>query len=358
MREGPPAASGAFAPLAVLEAVPLAERASVSAIRWIDAAGGEARLALPPPGGVAVRRTALSAAPRRAREAGAEVVSGAPVVRHRREGEAIVAEGTGFEVAARVLVAADGLNSPTRRREGLASPPAARRATGCGGTTRRRHGPTRSRSTSATAPRPTSAGRAVAGRGRLPVRARRPAICGVCSSAFRRWARRVAGAAEVSAPRGAGPFDQASRARVADWLVPLGTRPGMWMLLPAKGSPSRSAAPPIPPRSCPKRSSAARARSRSAPTEAVWRRRFRLYAAWTRLLLAVAHRPALRPRLLSLARSPALAVREARRRCGRAMFGLAGERLLGPGWVSARPRNVAGPGPQEPYGDAGRRGGG
>jgi 2-polyprenyl-6-methoxyphenol hydroxylase-like FAD-dependent oxidoreductase len=125
-REGPldkccgegilPAGVRALAPLGILERIPPEDRSRIRAIRWIDAAAGEARLALPAPEGLAIRRTALSAALlSRAREAGAEVIQGAPVVAHRREGDAAVASGPFGEARARLLVAADGLNSPTRR---------------------------------------------------------------------------------------------------------------------------------------------------------------------------------------------------------------------------------------------------
>ena len=312
-REGPldkacgegllPAGVRALAPLAVLEAVPLAERASVSAIRWIDAAGGEARLALPPPGGVAIRRTALSAALlARAREAGAEVVSGAPVVRHRREGEAIVAEGTGFEVAARVLVAADGLNSPTRRREGLALPPGRPARYGM-----RRHYAATPWSDEVEVHFGDRAEAYVwpAGPSRVGVAfLYEPGAAGDPRRLLERFpavARRVAGAAEVSAPRGAGPFDQASRARVADRLVLLGDAAGYVDAITGEGlSLAFGCAADLAallPEALLRGAGAVALR----PYEAVWRRRFRPYAAWTRLLLAVAHRPALRRRLLSLA---------------------------------------------------------
>ncbi|HEX9402191.1 MAG TPA: FAD-dependent oxidoreductase [Anaeromyxobacter sp.] len=312
-REGPldkacgegllPAGLRALAPLAVLDLVPAEDRSSLAAIRWIDASAGEARLALPPPGGVAVRRTALSAALlARAREAGAEVIQGAPVVRHRREADAIVAEAPGLEVRARVLVGADGLNSPTRRREGLALPPHAPSRYGL-----RRHFAVAPWSGDVEVHFGEGAEAYVwpAGQARVGVAfLYEPGASGDPRRLLERFpavARRVAGAEEVSAPRGAGPFDQAARARVADRLVLLGDAAGYVDALTGEGLSlafgcAADLAALLP---------AALARGATAealrPYEADWRRRFLPYAAWTRLLLALSRRPALRRRVLALA---------------------------------------------------------
>ncbi len=312
-REGPldkacgegilPAGVRALAPLAVLDLVAAADRSPLRAIRWIDAAAGEARLALPPPGGVAVRRTALSAALlSRARGAGAEVIQGAPVVRHRRLGDAIVAEATGLEVRARVLVAADGLNSPTRRREGLALPPRAPARYGL-----RRH--------FALAPWSDDVEVHFGGGAEAYVWPAGPARVGVAFlyepgaagdprrllERFPAVARRIGGAREDSAPRGAGPFDQAARARVADRLVLLGDAAGYVDALTGEGLSlafgcAADLAALLP-------GALARGATEVAlrPYEAAWRRRFRPYAAWTRLMLALSRRPALRRRVLALA---------------------------------------------------------
>lgn len=312
-REGPldkacgegllPAGVRALEPLGVLARVPAAERSSLAAIRWIDAAGGEARLALPPPGGVAVRRTALSAALMAvAREAGAEVLQGAPVVAHRREGAAIVAETPDGQVRGRVLVAADGLNSPTRRREGLALPP--RRPARYG---LRRH--------FATAPWSDEVEVHFGPRAEAYVWPAGPARVGVAFlyepaasgdprrllERFPALAARLAGAEEASAARGAGPFDQAARARVADRLVLLGDAAGYVDAITGEGLSlafgcAADLAALLP---------AALARGASAaalaPYEAAWRRRFRPYAAWTRLLLVLSRRATLRRSVLALA---------------------------------------------------------
>ncbi len=94
------------------------------AIRWIQEDGRAAEARLPAPGGMGIRRLALSAAlAARARAAGAEVREGAAVEGHRRDADGVtVALASGEELRGRVLVAADGLASAVREREGLSGP--------------------------------------------------------------------------------------------------------------------------------------------------------------------------------------------------------------------------------------------
>jgi flavin-dependent dehydrogenase len=291
--------------LGVLAAVAAAERAPVRAIRWIDPVAGDARLALPAPGGVAIRRTALSAALLgRAAAAGAEIRQGAPVVRHRRVGDRIVAEGPAGAVTARVLVAADGLNSPTRRREGLDLPP--RRPARYG--IRRHYGvaPWADEVEVHFGPR-AEAYVWPSGRSRIGVAfLYEPGAAGDprrLLAAFPALSRRLAGAEEASAPRGAGPFDQAARARVADRLVLLGDAGGYVDALTGEGLSlglgcAEDLAGLLP-------DALARGADATAlrPYEDAWARRFRPYAAWTRLLLALSRRPVLRRGVLALAAS-------------------------------------------------------
>ena len=298
-----PAGVRALEPLGVLRRVPAGERSSLAAIRWIDAAGREARLALPPPGGVAVRRTALSAALLAvAREAGAEVVQGAPVIAHRREGDAVLAATPDEEVRARVLVAADGLNSPTRRREGLSRPP--RRPARYG---LRRHFAVAPWSGDVEVHFADTAEAYVwpSGPGRVGVAfLHEPGASGDprrLLEAFPAVAARVAGAPEASAPRGAGPFDQASRARVADRLVLLGDAAGYVDAITGEGLSLAFGCAADLAALLPEALAQGAGAAALGPYEAAWRRRFRPYAAWTRLLLALARRGGLRRSVLALA---------------------------------------------------------
>jgi flavin-dependent dehydrogenase len=312
-REGPldkacgegilPAGVRALAPLGVLERVPAGERTALAAIRWIDAAGRAARLALPAPGGVAVRRTALSEALLAvAREAGAEVVQGAPVVRHRREGDAVVAVHPGGEARARILVAADGLNSPTRRREGLER--ATRRPARYG---LRRH--------FAVAPWSEDVEVHFGGVAEAYVWPAGPSRVGVAFlyqpgaagdprrllERFPAVAGRLGGAAEASAPRGAGPFDQSSKARVADRLVLLGDAAGYVDAITGEGLSLAFGCAADLAALLPDALAGGATAAALAPYERAWRRRFTPYAAWTRLLLALSRRAALRRSVLALA---------------------------------------------------------
>lgn len=312
-REGPldkacgegllPAGVRALEPLAVLPRVPRDERAVLRAIRWIDPAAGEARLALPPPHGVAVRRTALSAALLlRAREEGAEVVQGAAVVGHRRERDRIVAQGPFGEAAARVLVAADGLGSPTRRREGLDLPPSRPARYGI-----RRHFAVTPWSEDVEVHFGTTAEAYV-----WPVGPRRVGVAflyepGKAGDSRRLLDRfpavraRVGGAPEDSAPRGAGPFARAARARVADRLVLLGDAAGYVDALTGEGLSLGIGCAADLAALLPGALAAGATAEALRGYERAWRRRFLPYAVWTRLLLGLSRRPALRRRVLALA---------------------------------------------------------
>lgn len=108
--------------LGVLELIAEEGRSPIEAIRWIEGRSlAEARL--PAPGGLGVRRTALSAALLdRARRLGVDVRTGVSVVGHRRTKGAVhvtTDEPGAPEIEARLLVAADGLHSPIVEREGL-----------------------------------------------------------------------------------------------------------------------------------------------------------------------------------------------------------------------------------------------
>ncbi len=299
-----PAGRRALAALGALALVDPAEAAPLRELRWCDAAGPSVALRLPGEGGMGIRRTALSAALRaRAAQLGVEVRDGAEVTGHERAGDRIGACVAGGEaVPGRVLVAADGLGSPIRRREGLEVPVDGPPRFGL-----RRH--------FAVAPwaeavevhfgEGAEAYLTPAGRGRVglaflferggPVRfeellARFPAL-----------GRRLAGAPFDSEARGAGPLERRSRARVADRLVLLGDAAGYLDAVTGDGLSlafgcAMDLAGLLP---------AALARGAGAEAlagyEAAWRRRYRVYAAWTRLVLWLTRHPALRRGVLRLA---------------------------------------------------------
>jgi menaquinone-9 beta-reductase len=291
--------------LGVADRLPRADTAPIRALRWIDG-GGEATLALPPPFGLGVRRTALSAALlARAREAGAEVRSGVAVRAHRRDADAIVAITDGGDVRARVLVAADGLASAVRRREGLDAPAVAPARFGL-----QRH--------YALAPWSdevevhfgegveayvTPAGARRVGVAFLFERGDGPPQLERLLARFPSLARRLAAAPPDSSPRGAGPLARRARARVADRLVLLGDAAGYLDAITGDGVAlafgcARDLAALLPAALV-----AGATGEALRPYEAAWRRRFIPYWAWTRLVLSLARRPALLRRVIALAGS-------------------------------------------------------
>ncbi|ABC80166.1 NAD(P)/FAD-dependent oxidoreductase [Anaeromyxobacter dehalogenans] len=273
-------------------------------LRWVDPSGAVARLALPGPGGLGVRRVALEAALReRAREAGAALEEGVEATDHRVLADRVrVRVAGGAAVEGRVLVAADGLGSPTRRRAGLE-----RRVRGPERFGVRRHADV------------ADAGDAVEvhfGDGAeayvTPVGPRQVGVAflferGAARSfealleRFPALAARLEGAAFATPARGAGPLARAARARVADRLVLLGDAAGYLDAVTGEGlslafGSAIDLAALLP--GALSRGASARA---LAPYEAAWRRRWAPYARWTRLVLALARHPAVRRRVIALA---------------------------------------------------------
>jgi len=269
----------------------------VRAIRWIQEDGSAAEARLPAPGGLGVRRLALSAALlARAREAGVLVREGAAVEAHRREDDGVVVRlAGGEEVRGRLLVAADGLSSPVREREGLGLPPRTPRRFGL-----RRH---------VAMPPWTDAVLVHFSRGAeayvTPVGPGRVGIAflfedGVAPdfasllSRFPELARRVGGATFDSAAAGAGPFGREARTRVLDRLVLAGDAGGYVDAITGEGVSLALEEALVLGRMLP--GALARGASREAllPWERAVRARHRRHAAVTRLVLSMARRPGLR----------------------------------------------------------------
>lgn len=299
-----PAGHRALADLGVLGGLAPDASFPFSELRWIEPDGAVARLALPAPGGLGVRRTALSAALRsRARSLGVELLEGALVTGHRRGPGCIFAEvEDGAAVPARVLVAADGLGSAVRRREGLDVPARGRPRFGI-----RQHfaippwadavevhfGPGAEAYVTPVGPRRVGVAILFERASRVTFEqllARFPALAGV-----------LAAAAVDSAVRGAGPLARAARARVTDRLVLLGDAAGYVDAVTGEGLSLAFGCAVDLATLLPAALAAGAGAAALAPYDAAWRRRFRPYAAWTRLVLGLARHPALRRRVLSLA---------------------------------------------------------
>lgn len=299
-----PAGRRALAALGALALVDPSEAAPLRELRWCDAGGLVAALRLPGEGGMGIRRTALSAALRaRAAQAGVELRAGAEVVGHARGAGRIAAHVRGGEaVEGRVLVAADGLSSPTRRREGLDV-----QVRGAPRFGLRRH----------FAVEPwaeavevhfgagveaylTPSGRRRVGLAFLLERGERVRFEELLAR-FPALTARLAGAATDSELRGAGPLERRSRARVADRLVLLGDAAGYLDAVTGDGLSLAFGCAIDLAALLPEALAHGADVAALSGYEASWRRRYRVYAAWTRLVLWLTRHPALRRRALRLA---------------------------------------------------------
>jgi flavin-dependent dehydrogenase len=299
-----PAGVRALHSLGVLPSLSPADATPLDELRWIDLDGPEARLALPAPGGLGVRRTALSAALReRARAAGAELVEGVEVISHLAGRDEIrVGLAGGGERAARVLVAADGLASPTRRRAGLDRPVRGARRFGL-----RRH--------FARAPW-SDAVEVHFGRGAeayvTPCGAGRVGVAFLFEresggrfdqllDRFPELRDRLHGAAPDSEPLGAGPLARAARSPIAHRLALLGDAAGYVDAVTGDGLSLALGCALDLAALLPEALSHGATAAALEPYARAWRRRFRPYAAWTRAVLVLSRHPPLRRRAIALA---------------------------------------------------------
>jgi flavin-dependent dehydrogenase len=298
-----PAGVRALERLGALAYLP-ADVAAIREIRWIDGGGEVARAALPPPGGLGVRRTVLHAALLGlARAAGVEVVSGAEVTEHGRGGDRIWAAAGDRLVEARVLVAADGLASPVRRREGLDRPARGPVRFGV-----RRH---------YALPPWADAVEVHFGPGAeayvTPVGVRRVGVAILFEAGgepprfdallarFPRLVAALGDAAPETPPRGAGPLARAAASRVADRLVLLGDAAGYVDAVTGEGLSIAFRCAEALAALLPEALARGASRAALAPYDRAWRRLFLPYAAWTRAVLGLSRRPGLRRRAIALA---------------------------------------------------------
>lgn len=303
-----PAGLRALQQLGVASRLAAAEATPISGLRWIDPGGQTLALALPAPGGLGVRRSALSAALRgEAGEAGVRFLE-AELLYHRRgraEVELLTTTGT---VRGRLLVAADGRASPIRAREGLDGRPSRPARFGV-----RRHLALAGWGSEVE----VHLGQGVeayvtpAGVGRIGVaflfEGARPGGWPALLGHFPALAARLEAAAPLSEDRGAGPLVRSSRARLKDRLVLLGDAAGSVDPLSGEGVSLALAGALELAELLPGAIAAGATRDALLAWEAAWRRRQRRAVAWTALLLQLSRRPWLRHRLLRLgARHPGL----------------------------------------------------
>jgi flavin-dependent dehydrogenase len=305
-----PAGVRALETLGVLGRLVPSDASPIREIRWVDRDGAVAHLALPRPGGLGVRRLALSAAlAEEARAAGVEVLDGADVIDHRRERDRIVAITEQGEHAARLLVAADGLASALRRREGLDRGPA-RGAQQRFGVRRHFSIPPWADAVEVHFGEGAEAYVTPAGDRRVGVAflfergasapAGGPARFDDLLARFPALARVLCGAPVDSFPRGAGPFVRRAWARTADRLVLLGDAAGYLDAATGEGVSLALGCAIDLAALLPGVLAEGATRASLRGYEAAWRRRFFPYWAWTRAMLGLIRRPALRRRVLGL----------------------------------------------------------
>lgn len=285
--------------LGVRARLPARDCAPFRAIRYVQEDGRSVEAALPPPGGLGVRRLALSQAmAEAARAAGVDLREGEALRAHALEPDGCTLRTDSGELRARLLVAADGLHSPLRKAHGLEVPGAPPYRYGL-----RRHlalAPWAERVEVHFAPG-VEAYVTPAGVARVGVAflwdsdqvEGKPSFEALLGR-FPELAQKLSGAPFDSAPRGAGPLLQRVSARVKDRLALLGDAAGYVDAITGEGlslafDAAQALAENLP--------SAARQGFTAAslsPYARATERSFRTYARLAGLLVAVARRPALR----------------------------------------------------------------
>ena len=305
-----PAGLGVLERLGVLGRIPGSESGPIRGVRYIQEDGSTLEGELPGPGGLGIRRTALSSLLLdAARGAGADVRDRTALRAHHRTPEAMLLEADDGELEAQVLVAADGLHSPLRRAEGLELPSAGAPRFGlrqhfvrAPWTDRVEVHLSRSAEAYVTPCGPSRVGVAFLwSHGQLEGA---PTVASLLAR-FPFLAARLAGAAPDSSPRGAGPFLQRARRRVAHRFVLLGDAAGYVDAITGEGMSvallcAEALASCLP--DAVRQGGDVRA---FRPYVETARREFRKYAWTARAVLGLARRPALRRGLVSgLARRP------------------------------------------------------
>ncbi len=282
----------------------------IRSIRWVQEDGAFAEARLPGDGGMGIRRTSLSAAlAARAREAGATVREEATVQAHSRDGDGVTVELSGGErVRARLLVAADGLSSPVREREGLGRAAGGPRRFGL-----RRHFAVAPWSdavevhfSAGAEAYVTPAGPRRVGLAFLFAEGRPPDFDALLAL-FPALAARLRGAPADSPLAGAGPLRRGASARVLDRLVLVGDAGGYLDAITGEGVSLALEEGLLLADVLPGALARGATRQALAPWERAIRSRRRRHAAVTRLVLGMAARPALRRRAVAgLGRAPRL----------------------------------------------------
>jgi 2-polyprenyl-6-methoxyphenol hydroxylase-like FAD-dependent oxidoreductase len=278
----------------------------IASLCYVQEDGSRTTGRLPAPGGLGIRRTALTRIlAGAAEEAGVAFLWNCRVRDHAVSATGVELRTSLGKVAADVLVAADGLHSPIRHRAGLAGHPARRRRFGL-----RRHYRLRPESDQVEihlAPGVecfvTPVGEERVGVAFLwekdvgVTESHRVDFAGLLAR-FPRVAERVAEAAAETQPRGAGPLEQAVRSPVADRVVLLGDAAGYVDAVTGEGMSLAFQSAVVLGACLPDALRRGADRASLRPYTRAHARLYRRYALVTRALLALARRPTWRRRAL------------------------------------------------------------
>lgn len=283
-------------------------------VRYIQEDGSSAIGNLPPPGGLGIRRTTLvTALAAAAVDAGVKIVWNCRVEDHQCGTDGVNLTTSSGPVQAALLVAADGLHSPVRRRAGLAASPERPRRFGV-----RRHYRAEpwsdyvevhlapGREAFVTPVAPDLVGVAFLWDRELwsPGLAPGPLYSNLLAG-FSELETRLGGVAAITGPLGAGPLAQRVRSTVARRLVLIGDAAGYRDAITGEGLSlafkSASALAAIVPRALEQGATPVALR----PYARAHARLYRRYAFVANVVLAVARRPFLRrPLVLWLGARP------------------------------------------------------
>jgi flavin-dependent dehydrogenase len=288
--------------LGVRDLIGAADSAAFVGIRYVqeDGACAEGRL---PAWGLGVRRTALtSALAQRAAECGVEIRWGCPVEGFTTDDRTVSVTTSAGGLTAKLLVAADGLHSRLRRLAGLDRPTSSRQRFGL-----RQHFrlPPWSDFVEVHLGEDVEAFVTPAGASRVGVAflweeqaAPGPASFEILLRRFPALVARLADAPADSRPRGAGPFSQWSRSRVADRFVLVGDAAGYVDPITGEGVSMAFACAQALGEILPGALRRSATRESLFPYERAFAREFRRYALVCRSVLGLARRPRLRRPLL------------------------------------------------------------
>lgn len=301
-----PPAVRALEELGVLDLIDRNETSALDGVRVVQEDGTTAVAALPAPGGLGVRRIALTAAMmHRAEQLGAEIRSRSSVQGFRLERDGVIVETDCGPVRARFLAAADGLSSRLRTLAGLdansAGPPR------FGMRQHFRVAPW-SRSVEVHLAQGLEAYVTPVGAGRVGVAFLWEDIGGAreCASIenfverFPMLKDRIAGAAIDSRPRGAGPMARRVRAMVADRFALVGDAAGYVDAITGEGISLALVSALALGKILPAALQRGASREDLLPYERDSERRFRRYELATRTVLAIVRRPRLRRTAVAL----------------------------------------------------------